>query len=87
MSTLTVQLPESLYNKIKELANADGISIDQFLATAAAEKMAALLTRDYLEREAALGKRQDFEKVLKAVPKVKPDSFDRLAAAKRRRGK
>ena len=64
MSALTIQLPESLHGKISELARADGISIEQFVQTAAAEKMAALLTEDYLRREAALGSRAAFERVL-----------------------
>ena len=78
MSTLTVRLPESLHGKIKELARSEGISINQFLVVAAAEKMSALLTQDYLEREAKKGKRDDFEKVLKAVPDVEPEEHDRI---------
>jgi hypothetical protein len=41
----------------------EGISIEEFIATAAAEKMATLLTEDYLRREARLGLRADFERV------------------------
>ena len=67
MSTLTVRLPKSLHAKIKELAQAEGISMNQFLVVAAAEKMSALLTEDYLAREAQRGKRAEFEKILKAV--------------------
>ena len=78
MSALTVRLPNSLHAKIKELAKAVGLSINQFLVTAAAEKMAALLTEDYLAQEAKQGKRADFEKVLKAVPHVEPEEHDRL---------
>jgi len=78
MGTLAVKLPESLHAKIKELAQSEGISINQFLVLAATEKMAALLTQDYLEREAMKGKREDFEAVLKAVPGVEPEEYDRL---------
>jgi uncharacterized protein (DUF1778 family) len=78
MSTITVRLPKSLHAKIKELAQAEGISMNQFLVIAAAEKMAALLTEDYLTREAQHGKRADFEKALQAVPHVEPDDYDRL---------
>ena len=78
MSTLTVQLPESLFAQISELAKAEGITVNQFLATAAAEKMAALKTQEYLENEAAQGTRADFEKVLSAVPDVEPEDHDRL---------
>ena len=55
MSTVTVRLPKSLHAKIKEFAQAEGISMNQFLVVAAAEKMAALLTEDYLTREAQQG--------------------------------
>ena len=78
MSTLTVRLPESLHAKIKELAKAEGISINQFLVVAAAEKMSALLTEDYLEEEAKKGKRADFERFLKKVPDIEPEDYDRL---------
>jgi HicB family len=78
MSTITVQLPKSLHAKIRELARAEGISMNQFLVIAAAEKMAALLTEDYLTREAQHGKRADFEKVLQTVPHVEPEDYDRL---------
>ena len=78
MSTITVRLPKSLHAKIKELAQAEGISMNQFLVIAAAEKMAALMTEDYLTREAQQGTRADFEKVLQAVPDVEPEDDDRL---------
>ena len=79
MSALTIQLPESLHGKISELARADGISIEQFVQTAAAEKMAALLTEDHLRREAALGSRAAFERVLATVPDVPPEPYDELS--------
>jgi len=78
MSTLTLRLPESLHENIKNLAKHEGISIDQFLVSAAAEKMSALLTEDYLENEAKKGQKKDFEKVLRAVPDTKPDECDKL---------
>ena len=77
-STLTLRLPKSLHGKIREQAKTDEISINQFLVTAAAEKLSALLTQDYLENEAAQGKREDFTKVLKAVPHIEPEPHDSL---------
>jgi hypothetical protein len=47
MSTVQVHLPDSLQKQLQALAERDGISIDQFIATAVAEKMAALLTEAY----------------------------------------
>jgi len=72
MSTLTVELPESLKKKIEDLAAREGYSVSQFLASAAGEKLAVVLTMDYLRREAAAGRREDFEKYLAAVPDAPP---------------
>ncbi|WP_367870378.1 toxin-antitoxin system HicB family antitoxin [Luteolibacter sp. Populi] len=76
MSALTVRLPESLHNHIRELAKKEGYSVNQFLATAAAEKLAALMTVDYLKAEAALANRKDFEDFLSAVPHQAPEPGD-----------
>ena len=78
MSTLTIQLPESLKNTIEKLAALEGYSVSQFLASAAGEKLAVVLTMDYLRREAAAGRRADFEKYLAAVPDAAPPENDRL---------
>ncbi len=73
MSLITVELPKSLYMKISELSEAEGISANQFLVLAAAEKMSAILTENYLKEEARRGRREDFEKVMKAVPCAEPE--------------
>ena len=78
MSTLTIQLPESLKKNIEALAAREGYSVSQFLASAAGEKLAVVLTMDYLRREAAAGRRADFEKYLAAVPDAAPPENDRL---------
>jgi len=78
MSTLTIQLPESLKKCIEALAAKEGYSVSQFLASAAGEKLAVVLTMDYLRREAEAGRREKFEKYLKGVPDVAPPENDRL---------
>ena len=75
MTALTVRLPNSVHAKIRELAARDEISVNQFIASAAAEKLASMLTLDYLRQEAANGRPQDFERYLNAVPDV-PDEAD-----------
>ena len=67
MSTLSLRLPDSLHLKVKELAERDDVSINQFIATAVAEKMAALLTLDYLTDRAQRGNRAAFDRVLAKV--------------------
>jgi hypothetical protein len=78
MSTLTIELPESLKKTIEELAAREGYSVSQFLASAAGEKLAVVMTMDYLRREAAAGRREDFEKYLAAVPDAPPLPGDQL---------
>jgi hypothetical protein len=78
MSTLTISLPDSLKSRIEALAAREGYSVSQFLASAAGEKLAVVLTMDYLRREAAAGRREDFDKYLAAVPNVAPPENDRL---------
>jgi hypothetical protein len=77
VSKLTVEMPESRQRGIRTLAELEGYSIDQLRASAAAEKMAALRTLDYLRREAASGRREDFERFLATVPKREPIETDR----------
>ncbi len=78
MSTSTIRLPESLHAKIKDSAKAKGISINQFLVVAAAEKMSALLTADFLKNEVKQGRQEDFERFLVKVPDSEPEVCDRL---------
>jgi predicted transcriptional regulator len=78
MSTLTVELPESLKKRIEALAAQEGYTVSQFLASAAGEKLAVALTVDYLRREAEAGRREDFDRYLAAVPDVAPIESDRL---------
>lgn len=77
MSTLSLRLPDSLHNGVKELASKEGISINQFIATAVAEKMSALMTEDYLRERAKRGSREKYEAALAEVPDVEPEEYDR----------
>ena len=78
MSTLTIELPDSLKKSIEDLASREGYSVSQFLASAASEKLAVVLTMDYLRREASSGRREDFDHYLEAVPDAVPPEDDRL---------
>ena len=72
MTALTIRLPDSVHARIKELAARDGVSVNQFIASAAAEKMASVMTLDYLRAEAAQGRREDFLDVLNRAPHAPP---------------
>jgi predicted transcriptional regulator len=78
MSTMTIELPDSVKKSIEELAAKEGYSPSQFIASAAGEKLAVVLKMDYLRREAAAGRREDFEKYLASVPDAPPLPGDEL---------
>lgn len=78
MTALTIRLPQSVHQKIKELAARDAISVNQFIASAAAEKMASVLTLDYLRAEAQRGQREDFAFYMGSVPDAEPLAGDNL---------
>ncbi len=78
MSTISLRLPDSLHETVRELAKKDHVSINQFVATALAEKISALITGEYLSSRAKRGSRKKFEKAMFKVDDVEPDEFDRL---------
>lgn len=78
MGTISLRLPDSLHQKLRELAEQEGISINQFLTTAVAEKLSALMTEDYLAARAKRGDRQKFERALSRVADTPPEDHDVL---------
>lgn len=66
VGTLSLRLPESLHRKLAEVAEQEGISLNQLISSAAAEKLAALMTEDYLMRRAA---RASARKFLEDLPR------------------
>jgi hypothetical protein len=78
MSALSLRLPKTLHEQIRELAQEEGISINQFVTLAIAEKVAALSTIEYLEKRASRGNRQRFLEILNNAPDVEPEESDRL---------
>lgn len=78
MSSLSLRLPDSLHRQVRDLAQREGVSINQLITTAVAEKMSALMTADYLQARATRGRRERFEEVLRMVPDVEPAEEDRL---------
>jgi len=55
-----------------------GKSINQFVSSAVAEKMSALLTEKYLQDRASRGSEAAFFTVMAKVPDLKPVEADKL---------
>jgi len=78
MSTLSLRLANSLHDEVKVLAKKEGISINQFVASAVAEKMSALMTEDYLAKRAKKGNKEAFLEAMSKVPDIEPEAYDSL---------
>jgi hypothetical protein len=72
MSTLTSNIPDGVARQLREWAEKEGVTVDQLLASAAAEKLSALMTVEQLRERARNAKREDFVRFLDGSPDVPP---------------
>jgi len=77
-SIISLRIPKSLHEEVKELAHDEGVWLNQFVMLALAEKVATLRTIDYLEQRAARGSREKLLAILAKAPDVEPEPYDRL---------
>ncbi len=78
MSILEIDLPDSLHQHLKVAAEQDGVSVNQFISLAVAEKLSALRTYDFIATRAARGSREKFLAAMAAVADAPPDAGDEL---------
>ena len=76
MSTISIRLPDSLHDMAKSIAREDHVSMNQFIASAVAEKVSALATERYLGERAARASAEKFRAALASVPAAAPEDFD-----------
>ena len=77
-TTLSVRLPNSIRQHAQRLARTEGVSVNQLISSAVAEKLSALDTERYLSERAARGKNVNIDAILAKVPHVAPGANDRL---------
>jgi hypothetical protein len=63
--TYPLRLPKSLKNAVERLSKEDGTSMNQFVATAVAEKVSALQTAKFFEDRKARADFKAFDKIMK----------------------
>ena len=71
-----LRLPASIKRAAEELARRDGVSLNQFVATAVAEKVSALSTADYFARRAARADRAKFDAIMARAGTLPPREGD-----------
>ena len=76
MGSINLRLPDSIHRHIKEIAQREGVSINQFISSAVTEKVSALLTEDVLEARAQKAPKGGLKKILDKVPDRPPGPGD-----------
>ena len=76
MSNFPLRLSTSIKRAAEQLAHEDGVSLNQFIATAVAEKVSALRTVGYLEKRAKRADRSLFDDVLARASRGQPPMPD-----------
>ena len=76
-NTYPLKLPNSVKAAAAALAKLDGVSLNQFIAAAVAEKVGTLRTaREFLQERAGRANPRELLKFLRRAPKVAPDRGD-----------
>ncbi len=78
MNAITITIPDGIYNKIKELAEKDQSTVEQFAVLAMAEKMSSMVTANYLEERAKRAKPGRLSELLSRAPANEPLAEDRI---------
>ncbi len=73
--TLSVTVPDSLFEKAAELAARRNLSVERLISSALAEQIAGW---ERLEQMAARGNRELFVEAMRRVPDAEPVPGDRL---------
>lgn len=76
MSTISNRLLESLHRHLKKISSEDSISINQFVASAVAEKIAAMEAENYIKERAKNASITKYKAILSRVPDVEPDEME-----------
>jgi hypothetical protein len=78
MSAVSIRLPKSLHEQLREISREEGISVNQFILLAVSEKIAAISTIEYLEKRAKRGSREKLIEILHKAPNFDPEEYDKL---------
>jgi len=70
MSSITIQIPDFLHRQVERLASRDSMSVDQFFATAASEKLSVMEAVDYISARAARADDAAFMEAVSHIPDV-----------------
>jgi hypothetical protein len=77
-STYPLRLPRSLKQEVERRAQEDGVSINQFVATAVAEKLAAMNTAQFFADRRARANFKVFDRLMRRKAGEPPRDGDKI---------
>jgi uncharacterized protein (DUF1778 family) len=77
-SNYALRLPASLKRAIEEVAREDGTTLNQFIVSAVAEKLAVLKTADYFAKRAARADFRAFDRLMRRRGGEAPQPGDEM---------
>lgn len=78
MSALTINLPDNLHQKAREVAASKNLSMDALVTIALAQSLSRLIAEPLLEERAARATGQGLDEFLAQVPSTEPPEWDHL---------
>ena len=84
-SNYALRLPASLKRAVEEMAREDGTTLNQFIVSAVAEKLAALKTADYFAERAGRADFATFDRLMKRRGGEAPRAGDEIPQGYRKR--
>lgn len=77
-ATYALRLPRSVKLEVEKLARQEGVSLNQFVATAVAEKLAALRTESYFSERKQRADFKAFDRLMRRKGGEAPRPEDRI---------
>jgi len=77
-ATYPLRLPRSLKQEVERRAREDGTSVNQFVATAVAEKIAAMTTAEFFADRRASADFKAFDKIMRRKGGEPPRDEDKI---------
>ena len=76
MTTLNLTLPNSIQRHLQEMADLEGVPVNQFVTSAVVEKISALTAESHLRTRAGRADPAAFRAILDKVPQRPPLAGD-----------
>jgi hypothetical protein len=78
MSLANIEIPDSLYERVEQLASQQQVTVGQFIAAAIAEKAAKIDKEGYITVRASRADPAKFADALSCIPDSEPEAYDAL---------